>query len=347
MFRRRGTTGLLASTLGRSRAFLAALAIFGAGGLRAAAAQSDYYNLDGGRPMRVEDAAPTERYALSIDLFPVNWEHLAVGTTRLRTEPRVSYGVLPFTDIEVRVPIVEIVPSHASGGGTATGAAGVALGLLHAFNLETSAVPAVAVAGEVLLPVGSLAAPSASYVAKLIVTRTTRLGRFHFNGGGGTYSVRTASAAVDSTCVLSAFVPSQIPRAGQPCDNGPPIIVDTPCDVAGPRVGAVAARYCMAQQLTAATTAAPRTSGSRWFAGLGFDHALPLASTTLTADVVAEDFVGLYGKADWTFEAGARHQVTPLFVLDGGAGWHFAGTFRSVMITFGASYQIALPPFGS
>src|SRR5215213_2714705 len=39
-----------------------------------AGAQTDYYNTDEGRPVRVEDAYPTERYAFELQLAPVRLE---------------------------------------------------------------------------------------------------------------------------------------------------------------------------------------------------------------------------------------------------------------------------------
>jgi hypothetical protein len=84
-----------------------------------------------------------------------------------------------------------------------------------------------------------------------------------------------------------------------------------------------------------------------WLGSLGFDHSFALASTIMTADIIGEQFAGLYAKTDWTSEVGLRKQVTPLLVLDAGAGWHFAGTYRSTIVTMGAAYDLALPPFGA
>src|SRR4051812_47182244 len=72
-------------------------------------AQAHYYNLDGGRPGRVEDAEPTALYSLDLDLAPLAVERLYGGTTRYRIEPKASYGVLPFTEVELRLPYVRVV----------------------------------------------------------------------------------------------------------------------------------------------------------------------------------------------------------------------------------------------
>src|SRR5437868_6330180 len=131
---------------------------------RAASGQSAYYNLDSGRPTRVEDATPTPRGELEIQFLPLRAEWLSGGSQRQRFEPKLSYGVLPMTEIEVRLPIVRTQSPNALA---TTGVASAAVGALHAFNVETT-WPAFAVAGEAVLPVGSLSANSPSYTLKLL-----------------------------------------------------------------------------------------------------------------------------------------------------------------------------------
>src|SRR5687767_12702394 len=62
-----------------------------------AGAQAHYYNLDAGRPTRVEDAVPTERYGVDVHLAALRLERLGDGTYRWRSEPKLSVGVLPMT----------------------------------------------------------------------------------------------------------------------------------------------------------------------------------------------------------------------------------------------------------
>ena len=220
---------------------------------------------------------------------------------------------------------------------------------MHAFNLETARVPAIALAAEVSAPIGSLAPAQAAFFAKAMVTKTTSVGRLHINVGGGTYAVRAPTAPSDTSCTNSAFIAFAIPRPGSSCSAGPPIIIDTPCSVAPPpatsgHYALAATRLCMAAAETLATPK-PVTTGGHWFAGLGVDHAFALQSTLVTADVFAERFIGLYQKVDWTAEMGVRHQLTPVIVMDAGAGWHFAGTIRSLSIAIGATYEFATPPW--
>lgn len=318
-------------------------------GARVALAQTQYHNLDGSRPLRVEDADPTALYALDADLGAFQLEHLSGGTNRYRAEPKLSYGILPFTELEIRLPLVSVEPPRTADTRSTAGIAGLSIGAMHALNLETPAVPALAFGAEASLPVGTLAPAQGSYFIKGLATKTTMLGRFHLNIGGGTYAVRAATSVNDTSC-SSPLSGVTIVRTGQSC--GPPIIVDVPCTIHPPPASggnAAVRERCMAPPPSDSTTssvlAAPRTSGGRWFAGLAFDHAFALSSTLVAADIFAERFIGLYPETNWTTEIGLRHQVTPLVVVNVGGAWQFAGTFHSVSLIAGATYELATPPW--
>src|SRR5689334_16421240 len=92
--------------MGRRR-LLALIAITAMAPLHSMRAQA-YYNLDAGRPGRVEDAAPAARYELELQLLPVRVERFASGATRWRSDPKLSFGVAPFTEIELRVPLLMV-----------------------------------------------------------------------------------------------------------------------------------------------------------------------------------------------------------------------------------------------
>src|SRR5689334_24453461 len=109
-----------------------------------ARSQTHYYNLDAGRPGRVEDALATERYELEAQFAPFRLERLFDGSSRWRAEPKLSYGVAPFTELELRAPLVY---TSAAGGSTTGGLAGIGIGALHAWNLERTLIPAFALAG--------------------------------------------------------------------------------------------------------------------------------------------------------------------------------------------------------
>jgi hypothetical protein len=325
-------------TISLRRHVLATIAICLAASLPAHA--QGYYNLDAGRPGRVEDASPTPRYELELQLMPVRFERFASGATRWRTDPKLSYGVAPFTEIELRVPLLQ-VNARGGGGRSAAGIGGVAIGGLHALTLETGALPAVALAGEWIAPVGGMSSPVGSYSAKVVGTKTLKQLRVHLNAGFGTWSLRPPPP-VAATCPR-VVVPGTVVPPG--CGGGI-LVPDTPCDRVGDGVqlaciGVASALGMTSQARTAKGRVAAADSASvgyRWVSGLGVDRAFPLASTLVSADVVAERFIGLYDTIDWSVELGLRHQLTPTFVVDVGIGRHFAGAAMSNAITAGITY---------
>jgi len=141
-------------------------------------AQTDYYNTDANRPITVEDAYATERYAFELQLAPLRLERANGGQYTWEVEPEIAYGILPRTHIEIGVPLAYVDRGLA---GKTIGAAGLDISMLHNLNAET-AIPALGIAGELLLPFGGLAAENAYFSAKGIATRTFTWARFHFNG---------------------------------------------------------------------------------------------------------------------------------------------------------------------
>ena len=140
-----------------------------------AAAQTDYFNTDSGRPLTIEDAYATERYAFELQLAPLRLERSRGGLYRWSVEPEIAYGILPRTHIEVGAPL-----SYTDAGSKRLGLAGVEIAMLHNLNTETR-LPALAVAGDVLLPVGPHAPEDALFSAKAIATKSFRFARFHLN----------------------------------------------------------------------------------------------------------------------------------------------------------------------
>lgn len=140
--------------------------------------QTDYFNIDHGRPVVVEDAYPTERYAFELQLAPVRLERGQGGGYRWGIEPELAYGVLPRTQIEVSFPLVFVDRPGASEAGLA----GIRLSVLRNLNVETEGVPALGLAADVLLPVGEFAPDRAYPSLKAIATRSFSFARFHVNG---------------------------------------------------------------------------------------------------------------------------------------------------------------------
>ena len=157
---------------------LAALVGSGLGRAGSAGAQTDYYNTDEGRPVRIEDASPVERHAFELQVAPLRLEREGAGAYHWEIEPELAYGVLPRTHVEVGFPIVFV---DAAGDAGERGLAGIHLSAMHALNVETRTLPALAVAGALALPVGPLGPDGARGSVKGLATRTFTFGRLHAN----------------------------------------------------------------------------------------------------------------------------------------------------------------------
>lgn len=323
--------------------------------LAAAPVQAQYINTHSGHPGRLDDATPVTRRSVDVDLFGVRVERLVGGITRTRIDPGFTWGALPQSEFGLRVPVIWLNRPGAGRAARTAGVAGVAVNGMHAFNLETPGRPAMALSTEVLLPAGELAAPRTAFVTKLIATKHIAALRLHVNVGGGVYSVRVASPFADSTCTGADSV-----TAGVGGCAGPPIIIDLPCEMApltvsptaSPTAASIRARaMCAPPDASSSRSSvatreigrAPRPFGARWLAAAGLDRAVALSSLLIGANVVVERFVGLYDRTDMYAESGVRWQATPRAVVDAGVSWHFAGTIRSVAISAGASFDIAMP----
>ena len=145
---------------------------------RPAAAQTDYYNTDAGRPLQVEDAYAIERRALEIQAAPLRLERSRRGVYSWGIEPELAVGLLPRTQFEVGLPVAIL---DAGVGNKTVGIAGLDASVLHNLNAETR-IPALAIVASVLAPVGSLAADETFASVKGIATKTFRWARFHVNG---------------------------------------------------------------------------------------------------------------------------------------------------------------------
>jgi hypothetical protein len=209
---------------------VAALAL--AASARDAWAQTDYYNTDAGRPIQVEDAYAIERRAVELQVAPLRLERARGGIYSWGLEPKLALGLLPRTQVEVGLPVAYV---DAGLAGHAGGLAGVELSALHNLNVET-AIPALAVAADVLVPAGGLGPDRAYPSVKGIATKTFSRARFHVNGqytfgdrlparaaadasldrGGAEPSRWFAGAAVDRTFPLRALLVTGEIVAAQP-----------------------------------------------------------------------------------------------------------------------------------
>jgi len=193
-----------------------------AGDLRA---QTDYYNTDAGRPVRIEDAYATERHAFELKVASLRLERERAGVYRWEVEPEIAYGILPRTHVEVGLPLVAF---DAGGPSDDEGIAGLEISLLQNLNVETELLPALGIRGDVLLPVGGLAPDDTYATLTGLLTRTFRFARFHLNGsytvgprGAGATAVDRwlAGMAVDRAFPLDAFLLTAELYARRPLDS--------------------------------------------------------------------------------------------------------------------------------
>jgi hypothetical protein len=182
-----------------------------------ASAQTDYYNTDSRRPITIEDAYATERYAFELQLAPLRLERSRGGIYNWGIEPELAYGILPRTHVELGFPMAYI---DLGASRRRAGLAGIELSLLHNLNVETRTLPAFGLVGDVLTPVGGLGPDKTYASAKAIATRTLGWARFHVNGqytfgssptpsaGAGAIELSRwlAGVAVDKTFPLNAML---------------------------------------------------------------------------------------------------------------------------------------------
>ena len=153
-------------------------------------AQTDYYNTDAGRPIRVEDAYAIERRAIELQVAPLRLERLRSKPYEWGVEPEVAFGLLPRTQVEVGFPIV-----HAEGGRSRmTSLAGIDISALHNLNVETR-LPALALVADVILPVGGSGPSRAVPSLKAIATKTFPQLRVHLNAQRSFISTPTSAGA--------------------------------------------------------------------------------------------------------------------------------------------------------
>src|SRR4051794_10819063 len=137
-------------------------------------AQNEYRNLEAGRPVRISDATPTERYALDLDLTTFRLERLSLGRYRLQYEPRVAYGIAPRTEISLRLPSFYRERSISPRGGIA----GVGIGGEYQLAMERTWIPALALSAEGFIPTGPNAIQT-SYSVKGLLSKSFTPGRIH------------------------------------------------------------------------------------------------------------------------------------------------------------------------
>lgn len=144
-----------------------------------AAAQTDYYNTDTGRPVLIEDAYPVELHAFELQAAPLRLERQRGGVYHWAIEPEIAHGLLPRLQLEVGFPLVYLDEGE---GERRFGLAGIDASMLYNLNVETETLPGMAVSLDAVFPAGRFAPASTWLSAKGILTRTWSFARLHVNG---------------------------------------------------------------------------------------------------------------------------------------------------------------------
>jgi hypothetical protein len=168
----------------------------------AARAQTDFYNTDRGRPIRIEDAYAAERYGFELKLAPLRLDRTNGGTYRWGVEPELEYGILPRTHVEIGLPLTYV----ELGGQRRSGVSSLDLSIFHNLNIETEGWPALGIRGDLLLPAGNLASDRTYGTVTGIATRTFRWARFHVNGQ---YTAGTAATSSSTQTTSGSFAGSE------------------------------------------------------------------------------------------------------------------------------------------
>ena len=140
-------------------------------------AQTDYRNLDDGRPVRTEDAFVVDRYGFEL-LAPLAYDADVGGAARYFALPELEYGFADNAQLGVKLPVGAV----DSAGSSTFGLGGVLLSEIYNFNSEGPALPAISARFDLFLPLGDLAGDRALGTLKAIATRTFGLTRLHLNG---------------------------------------------------------------------------------------------------------------------------------------------------------------------
>jgi len=141
-------------------------------------AQVEYYDLEAGRPLRVQDAYAIERYGWDVQAGAGTASCSCSCSCSYLLDIALAYGVLPRTQIEVTAPFAS---SPEPAGGRMSGLEGLGFGALYNLNTETLSLPALAVGAHVTTTAGSLAPAAPLLSLEGIATRSWPGLRLHLN----------------------------------------------------------------------------------------------------------------------------------------------------------------------
>jgi hypothetical protein len=285
------------------------------------AAQTEYHELESGRPSTIEDASATPRQAIDVQLAPASLELFGNNLTRVTLEPAISYGILPRTDIELIAPFI----FREAGYKPAHGITQFGIAALYNFNNESALLPAFALKGEIAFPAGGAPTSGTLYEGRAIATRTFGDLRVHVNVGYSSYHVAPA--------------PPPPVECTKNCPPPPPPTPDFPCGV----VDTHPPDFAVSASPTPTPAPTNQTNGNVLLLGGAVDRSFPLMSLLIVGDFYVEQYSnGAPRPADFTSDIGFRKQISPRFVLDAGIGRLFKGIRPAWLVTVGTTYTFSI-----
>jgi hypothetical protein len=141
-------------------------------------AQSDYRNLDAGRPIAVEDAQPIEYRALESQWGLPHFVRQRSGSWLVAAEPELKLGLLK----NLQAGFSSEYVAARDGGNTIVAARDRQFHVLYNFNQETRRLPAIAVRPELAVQSGGLGSGNLHGSLKWLVSKTVGFNRVHVNG---------------------------------------------------------------------------------------------------------------------------------------------------------------------
>jgi hypothetical protein len=156
-------------------------------------AQTDYRNLDDGRPVRTEDAFVVDHHEFEF-LAPFTYDAGVGGSRRYVVQPELEYGIWPNTQLSIKVPFGAL----DSAGSSSFGTGGLQVSEIYNFNHEGPSLPALSARVDLLVPAGTLAYDDALVTLKAIASRTFGLTRLHLNAAWTFGTSPTAAPALEA-----------------------------------------------------------------------------------------------------------------------------------------------------
>jgi hypothetical protein len=308
---------------------------------RVGAAQTDYYNTDGGRPLRIQDAIAVEWRAVELQFAPLAVAREAGGRWRPELEPELAFGILPRTALSFGFPLVSPDrpprPAPAAFGAFASrsdASRASQVGGLIGITPHGSASRTLTPSGVAPDLVGPVPDPTAVPTGQVNGLAGVHVSLFHqFN-----METRIPALAVKA----DALLPVGPFSADNPYCTLTGIVTRTLSALGPVRVHGNAS-YTMGDAVRGDTVSRPLVlPAPRWRAGVSVDRAFPIEATLVAVEALAQQSLLDGDPVRWSSGVGVRHQFSPRLVVDMGVLRDLTGPDRAWSVTVGSAVALGL-----